>query len=437
MSFNWRSENVANQVSGVGGYATTIAVDASGNIHVAYWDYIAGKLNYTVKSGGVWSNPITIDTINPAGTTRGYFYVSMALDSVGNPHISYFNWLNGDLKHAWKTGNNWTTEIVEAGVGKAYAYTAIVVDPSGNTHILYTDGAPPTLKYVVKSGNSWSTPENADPNLNTGYFLSLAIDNNGNLHASYQHYVSPSSKELNYVLKPQNGAWQAPQIVDSGSDLGEWTSITSDSTGNIHISYRDLANQCLKYAMKPYGAAWQTPVALLSGGNFEMTSITADAAGNIDVSFYNDMNGTLEFIGKSGGTWGTPQIVDSTFDSGAYCHLALDSKGNRHISYFRTVGATSMSNGITYLMHAFAIPQFIFRPLCTVMGPNNKKFLCLKGGPNDRIGLYGCQKGPTFELQFKEQTVDPKKILILNMDEIPKNMRASLENMLKKMAKEK
>lgn len=112
--------------------------------------------------------------------------------------------------------------------------------------------------------------------------------------------------------------------------------------------------------MKGSGGVWQPDELLVSNIYYGESSIAADASGNVGVAFNNNTNcmgGTLSFIWKIKNSWdNTTMVVDSTIGSGSYCHLAMDSKGSPHISYFRTVGGNEYKDGVTSVLHAYLSP---------------------------------------------------------------------------------
>jgi hypothetical protein len=72
------------------------------------------------------------------------------LDSSGNPHISYYDASNGDLKYAYWDGSQWQIEVVESD-GQVGEWTSLALDSAGNPHISYYDRSKGHLKYATSS----------------------------------------------------------------------------------------------------------------------------------------------------------------------------------------------------------------------------------------------------------------------------------------------
>src|SRR3989337_177769 len=71
------------------GQHTSIALDTSGKGHISYWDATNGDLIYTTNALGLWISTI-VDNSGNVGQ-----YTSISVDSSGKAHISYYDSTNG------------------------------------------------------------------------------------------------------------------------------------------------------------------------------------------------------------------------------------------------------------------------------------------------------------------------------------------------------
>jgi hypothetical protein len=73
---------------------SSLAVDSNGSVHISYYDETNLDLKYATNSSGTWVTS-TIDSTGDVGR-----YTSIALDTNNKVHISYYDLTNGKLKYA-------------------------------------------------------------------------------------------------------------------------------------------------------------------------------------------------------------------------------------------------------------------------------------------------------------------------------------------------
>lgn len=110
-------------------------------------------------------------------------------------------------------------------------------------------------------------------------------------------YYQSSSANLRYATNA-GGAWQATTI-DSGGDVGKFSSLAVDENDKVHISYYDATNAGLKYATNAPGG-WAS--STLDGGDLrafvgQYTSIALGAA-TVNISYVDVVSGELKYIAR-------------------------------------------------------------------------------------------------------------------------------------------
>lgn len=274
---------------------------------------------------------------------------SLAVDSNGNPGISYYDPPSGALWLATKNAgtNVWSLSTVTTNCGE---YSSLAYDSDGNPHLSYCDNHW-NLAYATISRGYW-TPEVVDPASDCKY-TSLALDTNGNPHIAYYDHIATIPLQvghLKYAVK--NGDVWSIESVDAPEweDVGKYLSLALDSDGNPHISYYDETNHALKYAVKNHGA-WRIEtledIGYVTEGTGGMSMSTAlDSKGYPHISYYNELDGKLKYASKDESGWSietVDYIKDPTVNMGRYSSLALDSTDHAHIIH----SAHSNSEGHT------------------------------------------------------------------------------------------
>jgi PKD repeat protein len=258
-------------------------------------------------------------------------YNSIAIDSSGKPHISYYNYVPppdppdppcGDpLKYARWTGSDWITQIVDSQ-GVVGTHTSIALDSYNKPHISYCDETNWRLKYATRSSSRWSI-ESVDfwP---TGEHTSIALDSNNYPHIAYD---DDHERAVKYAYKTASG-WST-EIVCKGT----WASIVLDSQDNPHISIIDLG--VLKYARR-IGSTWLIEVVDTVACKEVGTSLALDKNDNPHISYF-DNSFNLKYARWVNDQWNF-EIVDTSLGNSAESSLALDAYDNPHICYTKYGG---------------------------------------------------------------------------------------------------
>ncbi|MBI5244862.1 MAG: hypothetical protein HY922_14425, partial [Elusimicrobia bacterium] len=228
----------------------SLAVDAEGRAHAAYYDATSKALKYSSWTGTGW-NITTVDNAGDVGR-----FASLALDGAQQAHISYYDSTNGDLKYASRTLSGWSVQSVDgAGAVDVGSMTALALDGWGRAHIAYVDASSWDVKYASWTGSAWSigSIEAAGSFGNAG---AIALDGSGQAQVLYQDLANKDLK-----LGQWDGLAWSTMTVDSAGDKGESSSLALDGFGAVALAYYDGTNGDLK------AGAWNAGLSAPIGGD--------------------------------------------------------------------------------------------------------------------------------------------------------------------------
>jgi len=237
----------------------SIAVDASSKAHIAFtvWfdglSFYGGSLIYATNAGGSWSTEF-VDEGTDTECYRGD-RPWIVINPDGNPQIFYLGSSEADcyeenLWHATKIGSAWEIVEVRPSIVLWYDSLSYAMDPSGVSHVAgsvynaHTDSR--DLVYYSDSGGAWKRSTVIAGGV--GNTTSICLDPQGRPHIGVNRDVFNEANSMwtgNFIHSwLANGSWYCEtvytQYLSLAFEVGEDSSLASDSFGNIHVIYRGL-----------------------------------------------------------------------------------------------------------------------------------------------------------------------------------------------------
>lgn len=325
---------VVTEVDTAGGAHNSIAVDASGHAHISYAAggsfhfNPVGSLKYATNAAGAWMT----ETVDNAGDVGGYS--SIALDSAGRVHISYYDYTNDNLKYATNSSGTWITAVLDSP-GSVGSFTAIAADISDNLHISYYDDTNDTLKYATNASGTWVTASIGPANWPG--FTSIALDPSGHVYIT-----CIASNDLRLYTNAA-GTWDSETIdndVADNSNSGMYTAVAADAAGDIHIAYMDKSEGSLKYATNTAGSWVITEVETINGITGEYVALALDSLNKAHISYSSFTEPSVRYATNRSGTWVITHVENYASDNlyaWRYTAIAVDLSDTVHMSFFKEI----------------------------------------------------------------------------------------------------
>jgi hypothetical protein len=215
-----------------------------------------------------------------------------------------------------------------------YCYTITAYDGAGNESVNSNEecaGFAGWQTYTIDFGTGKSIYK-----FGVGRATSIAVDYNNKIHISY---FSDDDNSLKYTSNV-SGSWSSYQI-DNNMECLPNSSIAIDGANKIHISYNKcMGNMYVEpnvvgcdynlYYTNNIGGSWVTIPVETEGSIGSYNSLAIDSKGNMHISYHDSLKKDLKYATNKNGLWET-YTIDTAYAT--HTNIAIDSNDKVHISY--------------------------------------------------------------------------------------------------------
>ena len=290
---------------------------------------------------------------------------SLVIDSMGNPHISYYDNNNKCLKYIKWTGSDWKITSLS---GPAGAFNSLALDSNDTPHIAYMsydENNQIILKYAKLVDNRYWYIETVDSD-DVGWGVSLVIDENDVAHIGYMKYTVKNDMGVffpKYAWKTSSSWVWHTEYVEDTFECAFGCTLDIDSEGVPHILYREwipteypwYGGHILKYATKTDTGWVKTPIAEAYYMEFSSFVLDSDDSPHIvygccikspeheweaydyDMYYAHRVNNNFENIiidDTHGQLWSASIAIDSyDIPHICYCHQYFSEPNNYELKY--------------------------------------------------------------------------------------------------------
>ncbi len=336
-STGWQVETVDS--GGWVGSNTSLAVDRNGHPHITYYAVPSGTdsnrgLKYAYRDGTGWHvEMVDTDAIpNLPNSADGWRQNCLVMDSLGIPHVAYFDSENRRFNYARRTGPaQWVREVI-AQSAHYDANVSMALDGQDRSRVSMGDGD--GLRYAYRDAGGWHSAT-VDP-VQAQVSTSLAVDADGRPHISYYAGgLLGNARGLRYAR--HDGTRWYTETVQFGAFTGTYNSLALDRANRAHIAYYDDG---LNYAwLTPTGWDYSAVDGNVNAGRF--ASLKLDTGDHPHIGYCVCVNSTcisswLSYAHQGSAGWETETVTPSLYNEGAYSSLGVvgGPGGGVHISHY-------------------------------------------------------------------------------------------------------
>ncbi len=243
----WATQKNVSEVAPSTGYgegAPAIAVDAHGNIYVAYARYVnafnryVANLTRSTNGGATWTTPVTMDP----GTTANGYSPQLLVDHTGRVHMAWFDnrvGPSGNPRIYYVQSSDgfatWTPPVpISQGLTFVGSSDAFHFATEGDTILIVADSSSSVQTVVISADNglTWYNEQSITyPYVPVS--SALSVDANGTFYSAFTmtpvnsrvyvaYWHSPPSKPVITAVTPGTGNLTLTWAASSESDVIEY-----------------------------------------------------------------------------------------------------------------------------------------------------------------------------------------------------------------------
>ncbi len=351
----WWTTVIVSESAG-SSWEPSLAVDATGNVHVAWQDYTSRNIFY--RRWNATSDAWTTAEVVFAGWGDSN-YPSLAVDGAGNVHVAWHD--EADYAH-WGTSydifyRRWnvstgvwsTTEWLSNQTGVSYD-PSLVVDATGDVHVAWQGWSGGDYEIIYRRWDAtsgvWGTTVAISDNTAVSHSPSLAVDETGDVHVAWMDWSVGGWDILYRRWNATSGVWGTTENVSENEDVSGEPSLAVDVEGNVHVAWRDVSNYAgsgtdadiFYRCWNVTSGAWGTTEVLSENAGDSMhPSLAVDDAGNVHVAWMDYSVGGCDILYRRwNATWGVWSTTEDVSENPGYSEnpsLVVDSAGNLHVAW--------------------------------------------------------------------------------------------------------
>jgi hypothetical protein len=226
-------------------FEPAMAVSPSGNLHVVWEDQSPG--NYEIYHKKSTDGGATWATNQRLSWNSGLSYEpAIAVDPSGNPHVAWVDGTDGwevYYKNSTDGGATWAaSQKLSRTSGGSYA-PAMAADSAGNIHVFWSDDTPGNYEiYYMKCLDGkpvWAKSRRLTSNSGESWWPAAAVDSGGNLYMAW-HDDTPGNHEV-YCMRSTDGgtSWSPAKRLTWTSGYSADPAVAVDSLADLHLVWSD------------------------------------------------------------------------------------------------------------------------------------------------------------------------------------------------------